>query len=501
MRARLSLSLAGLALACTPRPPAIVGPAPEPASPAQPIVREAEPEPEAPALVAPSLPALAPVRPLAHLELRWQHHYADEPAAHRWTVGTRMLGIPDALAEALGLAGPPEAFAGLGRDEDANLERAGSLVIAASIEQYTAYEVGTGGVVWKTPAAVGRSYLHVVGQRVLVTVFNHGSGEQFSAWALEDGRRLWTRTRGFESISALETDGERGYLTSDAGLEAFDLVTGETSWTMPLADPSCGFAVDGDRVVVEDPQRARILDAELGTELGRVGPVVGHCLLDYFGSGLALDDGRYYVFDGSGVPRHEAPDLLRAYDLDTQAELWSVSGFDSAQLVADHDAVYLTRGSQTFVALDAATGTVAYEYGIGQWFWIDVQPVGGEAGPLVIIEDDEQGLRIFARGTRASAPESWEVRGRLVSDHLDKKRLREVEFEVNGVEAKTDGRGRFVVRGTGRGVVRVEVPFDDESSYDPNTWTRVEFGPQQVELDGSGSYDLGEIESYEGYIE
>ena len=41
----------------------------------------------------------------------------------------------------------------------------------------------------------------------------------------------------------------------------------------------------------------------------------------------------------------------------------------------------------------------------------------------------------------------------------------------------------------------------EEAYYDPETGSHVEFEPRRVLLDGSGRYEIGEIQAYEGWFE
>ena len=499
---RMSGLVLGLALGCTPRQEA---PEPEPPSVEPTIVAEVEPGPAKPAIVAPKLPPLVPSRPLANIGLIWHQDPEVDPAHDAmWTIGTGVLGVDADTAALLGLSGPTDDLSLVIPHVD-EVIRAGPLLVSHWGRFFVTYEAGTDGVRWETPERDdARCYVYATDERVLLASFIGNTGSSLSAWALEDGRRLWTRESDkdgdFAGVRRILSDGERGYFLGSDVVEAFDPLTGATKWRTPLAGPDCGFELGEGVLIVEDPEGARILDPEFGTERGRIGPKPGRCLWsDYVRAEATISAGRFLVFDATGIGKFDQPTILRAYDLETQAELWSAEGYYSETLRADQDAVYVLRDTD-FIALDAATGTEVYEHGIGSWFTIRVEPVGGAFGPLVLIEDYELDGWVFGRLDQPTPVESWEIRGQLVSDgYLDDKQLRKVEISVNGQIVQTDAKGRFVARGEGRGMVMIE--SDDDYGYGSDGYTHVEFEVERVELDGSGSYDIGKIEAYEGYVE
>lgn len=496
--------LVSLAAACTPHEPALTpppAPSPEPA-----IVQELEPVPDPPARIAPTLPPLAPKRPLAQLELRWTNYdQQDRGADPLWSVGTQLAPIPEALATVLGLGGPPEPRDSLPLDDI--VRRAGPLVLALAPDRMTAYEAGHEGLRWDLRNEEGaRSYLHYVGERVLLAVRSDAAGDTLGAWALEDGRRLWLRTPGgpneFERIRELGGEASEGWgwMLHEGGFESFDLLSGQTRWTTPV-ETDCGVVVGEGQIIIERSTSYRVLEPDTGAEREEFpARTRRRCAWsDYTLPAGVIEGNRLLNFENPS----DLPTQLWSYPLGGEGESWrATTNHGTNVLAADHDAVYVASPDELgLVALDAQSGAPVYEFGFGEWFEVQVQPVGGEAGPVVLVHGEQGVDWLFARGEQASPPEPWEIRGRLVSDgYLDKRRLKGVRLEVGGVVVKTDKRGRFVARGSGRGVVQISM-VEDEDSYDPSGGSRVEFEPALVRLDGSERYEAGDISTYEGWYE
>lgn len=166
--------------------------------------------------------------------------------------------------------------------------------------------------------------------------------------------------------------------------------------------------------------------------------------------------------------------------------LWSRSDIDDDVLHVDHDAVYVMRNNHDLVALAADTGVSEAELMIGMPFMLRVEPVGGAGGPWVVLEDQERALWVIGRREQPVVAEAFEIRGRLVPiDGLDPKSIGRTQLEVAGQQVETDSKGRFVLHGRGRGFFSIE----------PKQMTiDLEYG--RVQIDGTGRYDLGEIETY-----
>jgi hypothetical protein len=494
----LALSLAG---ACTPHEDAPKAKVPHAAPP---VVREAEPEIPPPPVVAPPLPELAPSRPLAHLEVLWKQLDAAAPLpGSYWAIGESALALTQAEAEVLGLAGPPSDLEHLSSGL-VPLSHAGPLLLLREHSSYFALERGTDGFRWQTPDELeARSYDYFIAPRVLVAEFYLSDHDELSAWALADGRHLWTRSGGvgvgFARVSQLWTDGTRGYMLNDVGLEAFDPNTGTKLWDHSLDGYACGASTGEGKLVLERSTGYHILDAELGTELGRIAtPPDSLCAWrDYEPEGVApgvIAGGRLYAFGTRSI--YEGPRALHAYDLGERHELWQAEGFDYDRLVVDHDAVFVARNEDVLVALDAATGSPATELSIGTPFELAVEPAGGEAGPLVVVFDELGGRWVLGRSEAAPTFEDYVIRGQLDSTYLDPTALERARVRVGGELVEVDKRGRFVARGRARGAVGVRPP---EPDYD--ALSTVTFDPRRIVLDGSGRYDLGKLEAWEMSME
>jgi hypothetical protein len=474
------------------------------------VIVEAEPGARVPDVVAPRLPELAPTRPLAHLAPLWHHLDIDGPAPRTvMAVGQAAVAIDPADAATLGIAGAVVELDALAEPNSIPIRWAGPLLLLTSSSHttFTAVEAPS-KVAWTTPDVPARSYLQLVDERVLVASHYNSDADFLVAWALQDGRKEWTEvgsaTAGFTRVKYLWTDGTRGYLLGDRGLRVFDPVTGATAWETSVHSPECGVATGEGLVVIEDPDGHRLLDAETGTQSARL-PSTGASRCgwnDYSYESVApgvIAEGRLFAFDSSPPSGGNSP--LRAFDLHTQRELWHVEGLSDGYIVADHDAVFVTGPSErVLLALDAATGKTQAEISIGSFFDVRVEPVGGVAGPLVVIDDHDVGQWILGRVDTAPTPESYVIRGRLIpADDLPRKRVAGVRVQVGEQVIETDKQGRFSARGVALGVIPVIqaddfYEYQDESNYE---YSRVAIDPRKVVLEGKGTYDLGDMAAYE----
>jgi hypothetical protein len=496
------------ALGCAPHgeelQPSIHGA--EPVAHDAPIV-EAEPGARVPPVVNPPLPELVPTRPLFHLAPLWHHLDVDGPAPRTVVaVGQSAVAINPADAAALGISGAVVDLDALAAPDLSPLRWAGPLLLLYSSSAFAAAEAPA-ELAWTTPDAPSRSYLHLVGDSMLIASHYDTQADYLVAWALHDGRKEWHQVGsdavGFTRVKDLWTDGTRGYLLGDRGLVVFDPVTGATSWTATVTGPECGVATGEGRVVIEDPQGHRILDAKTGTEGARLpGTGASKCSwMDYSYIGVApgvIAEDRLFAFDSNPPPDGTSP--LRAFDLQTKQELWRVEGFSDDFIVADHDAVYVTGPSQRVLhALDAATGKTQAKISIGAPFDISIEPVGGAAGPLVVVDDHDLGVWVLGRREAESAAEAYVIRGRLTpSEGLARRRVAGVRVQVGEEVVKTDKQGRFSVSGAALGVIPV-TQADDFYEYQEENYEymRVTFDPRKVVLEGKSDYDLGDIPAYE----
>ncbi len=501
----LALGLA-LASGCAPHDEDPL-PAPIPQVAMPPIIQEVEPAPRELPIVAPELPELAPARPLAHLAPRWKRIAGDAPPPRTvLAVGESAIAIDPVEAAALGIQGIPADLDALGSQTLWPLRWAGPLVLLTDSMTYRAVEPPA-GVAWVTGSMATASYTHLVSPRTLVAAFYEAQADRVIAWALHDGHEVWqhggSSQAEFTRIKKLWADEGRGFLLGDRGLWVFDPVTGATLWQAKVASAECGVASGDGVVVIEDPAGHRILDARTGEPTASLAGSGQRCGWEaYYGAGVspaAIAEGRLLAFD-SVSPSATTSSPLRAFDLATRQELWRAEGIDDDLVVADHDAVYVARsGGEILVALDAQTGKQQAEISIGAPFGVSVEPVGGEAGPLLVIHDDTAGQWILERAERAPAPESFVIEGRLVPvDGLDRKSLVGVRIRVGDQVVKTDKRGRFSARGSAIGVIPVRrdadvYEYSDDPFYD---FSRLMIDGRYVELQGQGNYDLGDIPAW-----
>ncbi len=465
---------------------------------------EAEPARELPAIVAVALPELVPTRPLAHLAPLWRHGEASGPPASTYAAvgetpvampasAARMLGLPDASVDLARVANPASRLAALAW--------AGPLLVLGSGTNF-AGATTTSELIWTSPGTLS-SYAHAISPRMLIASLYELEEDRLIAWALADGREQWRRFgKGeFRRIKKLWSDGERGYLLGDLGLLAFDPNTGATLWTSALGSSECGVASEGDVVVIEDIAGHRLLDAKTGDEIARLPALAASSCgwESYASEGRApatISAGTLVAFDG---PSEAVGPTLRAFDLTTRTQRWQATGFDPDVLVADRHAVYVARG-RSVVALDAATGDEQAAIAIGSDFSLRVEPVGGAAGPLLVVWDDF-GEWVLGRAELAPKPESFVISGRLnATGSMDPKRVAGVRVRVGDQIVVTDKRGRFSAKGQAIGVIVVESavdPYAGNYDYDSDGYPPILITGPRVMLDGEGSYDLGVIEAFE----
>ena len=514
--AALGLAVLGFVSSCAAHEEALEGPAPVVSTaPSPAIVQELEPVAAPPRIVAPPLPELAPSRALANLDLLWQRSEdatlgaaASAPPATIWAIGTSPVAMDSSDAASLGLGASFVDLSGLSQPWPQPVRHAGPLLVLELDSVFTALERGTKVPRWNTQMVPGgRHFATLVSPGALIVHYYVAGADQLLAWALADGRQLWRRygeqDPDFSRIKALYDDGQRGYAQTDLGLVAFDLDTGATLWKADSAGTDCGVALGEGVVVLEDPAGHRVLDAASGKTLAPF-PSLGatECAWEaYAWTGVApgvLAQGRLFAFDTSGTG---AGNPLCAFDLDTRRELWRSEGFDDDLLVVDHDLVLVARDEQVLVPLDAASGRAQQGLSIGAPFEASIEPVGGAAGPLVVVTDELAGVWILGRREVPPTPESYVIEGRLVATQgLPKRRLAGVELRVGEQVVKTDKRGRFTARGQARGALSLE-QASEYGQPDPDEWTQVAVDPLRVVLTGAGRYALGDVPAYELSIE
>ncbi|HLT34998.1 MAG TPA: PQQ-binding-like beta-propeller repeat protein [Enhygromyxa sp.] len=492
-------------------------PQPLPSHGAEPITHdreqtivEAEPPARTPTVVAPRLPELAPSRPLAQLAPLWHEYDVNRPAPRSsMAVGYSSVAIDPTAAAALGISGVPVDLEAVAPPGSTTIRWAGPMLLLSSHSgsSFTAV-VPPAEVAWAASEQLTRSYIQLVSESMLVASFYGPDSDQLIGWALDDGREQWTRIGSavapFTRVMQLWTDDGNAYLLGDRGLLVFDPVTGIIAWDQALASPDCGVATGDGFVVIEDPGGYQLLDAATGTDKGRVpNTTAPSCRwMAYSYAGVApgvIAEGRLFAFLGDPITVDDSP--LLGFDLLTRQQLWRAEGVSDDLLVADHDAVYVASPSQRVLrALDAATGKQQAEISIGVSFQLSVEPVGGAAGPLLVVDDDDYGQWILGRTDPPPTLESYVIRGRLIPEQgLARKRVAGVRLLVGEDLVVTDKKGRFSARGTALGVIPV-MPADDLYAYrDDDDWDylHVTIDPRQVELEGKGSYELGDIVAYE----
>jgi len=467
---------------------------------------------ELPLLGAPA-PRHAPVRPLANLALL-QHTSGNHQVKRWWPIGDDYLIGADGTPDVLGLPDVIERAAlpeGL-RDfipvhrlgDDALLMRNGW----GSSVHFVAVERATHKIRWQIPFThYGSTFEQFVAPRTFVAEVYGQQADAIIGFSLADGRELWRIAGGekerFVRASRLWSDGERGYVHGDRGLFAFDPVDGKILWAdVPVLD-GCGVVTGSGALVVEGPAHDghRRLDPTSGAELGRIAHANPRCLwrADVYEGGVpaaVLEDSRLFAFD---APDKRGLVALRALDLASGRELWRREGFAPDELLADHDAVYVTRRGGVLVALDAATGAPQTEISLAGEFDLRLLAGGGPRGPLLFAVGQLGHTWLLGRAEQPSAPEAYTVRGRLFPDGLSRRQVANVRVRVGEKLARSGAGGRFLVRGVARGAVEVALGTD-KGPREPGG-SSVRFDPVTVVLDGRSDYDVGDVSLYHWYTE
>ena len=436
--------------------------------------------------------ATAPTRPLANLAVLQRSGGAGDSL---WPIGAGYVGLEVKAAEALGLTDPLHrpTFPATLQGFDV-LRSLGATVLMArggwNERKYVAIEPGTFKVRWQADLKT-RSYEQFVAPRTLVVQAYGEASDALVAYALDSGRELWRIAGGdaapFMRVRRLWNEGERGYLLGDHGLAAFDTVTGAVLWSGVAVAPGCGVASAGERIVIEDPTAGhRRIDPETGASVSRIAGARGDCMWDLG----AWDSPARAVIAGERLLAFDAPTAagtatLRAFDVQTGAELWRRAQLGPKQLLADQDAVYVERAAELLTGLDAASGETRVELSIGSAYTLSVEPGGGPAGPLVFVDSELGGTWILGRAERPAVPEAYTIRGRLVAEGIARKRVANVPVRVGERKVKTDTNGRFEARGAAIGAIGVALGTDRGPDQGGS---RVRFDPVLVVLDGTGRY-------------
>lgn len=439
----------------------------------------------------------APTRPLANLAVLQRSASTGDSL---WPIGAGYVGLEVAAADALGLKDPlhrPTFPATLQGFEV--MRGLGATVLmshsAWNERKFLAIEPGSFKIRWQADLK-SRSYEHIVAPRTLIVQSYGENKDALVAFALDSGRELWRIEGGdqgpFSRVRRIWHEGERGYLVGERGLAAFDTVTGAVLWSGVAVGSGCGVATQGERVVIEDPPAGhRRIDPETGATIARIQGARGECIWDtgtWNGTASGVIEGeRLLAFD---APSAAGTGTLRSFDLQTGAEQWRRAQVGVSKLVADHDAVYVERGPTLLTGLDVATGETRVELSCGSDYSLRVEPGGGAAGPLVIVDTDLSGTWILARGEQPVAPEAYTIRGRLVPEGIARKRVANVPVRVGDRKVRTDANGRFEVRGRAIGAIGVALGTDRGPE---EGGSRVRFEPVVVELTGKGRYDAPDI--------
>lgn len=463
-----------------------------------------------PVLAAP-VPREAPTRPLANLGLL--HHGPHRGAPGRWwPLGDGFLPADPADADPPGFTDPIDhATLPEGLREFTPLRDLGdTLLMTAGWSnnlRYVAVEPATFKIRWQLALAkIGASYQQFIAPRTLVVAVYGDGADLLLGFSLASGREVWRLHGGpqarFTRIKRLWTDGARGYIHTDRGLVAFDPVDGAQLWSYPVGE-HCGVVTGDGALVVEAPigHGFRRLAPATGAEIRRIAHGGTVCVWGKspYDGGVApavLESGLLITFV---PPDDHGASALYAHDLDTGFYRWHRDGLARDLLVADHDAVYVTRTGEELIALDIATGEPRVEISLGTTYDLEVGTGGGPRGPLLVATTHGGGTWILGRAEQPALPEPYRIRGRLVPDGVARRQVAGVRVRVGERRVRTDAAGRFEVRGRAVGVVAVALGTD-RGPGEPGG-SRVRFEPVTVTLDGRGTYDVGDQMLYPWYVE
>lgn len=479
--------------------------------------------------LAPVPVTAAPTRPASNFAILHHTPSTNDVPKRWWPIGAGFVEAepPDpaalALTDPIDRAALPEALRDFKPVQDL-----GAFVLmvdhSARSPHYIAFERATAKLRWQIKLAdIGSSYDQFVAPQTLVAnIYGSDKPDILIGYALASGREAWRLTGGdaapFTRINHAWSDADRGYLLGDRGLLAFDTATGAVLWSGVTVDAGCGVSVDDGKLIVEDPAGHRLLDPATGklerrlAPLPRPRPKPPHlrdpdddedtgCRWNSpnWDGGLpeaVVEAGVLFSFDLPG-PRGTA--TLRAFDLASSTEKWRRAGLGTTVLDADHDIVLAERTGEILLVLDAATGQTRAEFSFAGPFSVRVEPGGGDAGPLLLVESWNAGAWILGRAAQPPAPEFYTIRGRLVPEYLPRRKAAGVPVRVGEKLTRSDDRGRFEARGRALGAINVALGSDRGPDQPGGLHVRFESVP--VILEGRHGYDAGDIPLHEWYVE
>jgi len=458
---------------------------------------------------------LVPTRPLGNLTILSRN------ADTWWSVGGRYMQLDPLVAPALDVHDPlelgpiPEVLGGLTPSAQLGamtLYRGGW----ARGRRLVALERETMMIRWELNLSVyGSSFLDTVGPQTLVVGIYGDTADTLLGFALDDGTEVW-RIEGGEGAETLMNrvedlwiEGDRGFARGDRGVISFDLVSGAILGApVPIA-AGCGVAHGDRRLVIEEEDALRIFDVDASglSEVGTIARPEGAkgCLWGQtYDDGGVIDGvvsgGTLYTF---GPPR-DTVGTLYAIDLEGGAVRWKRPKLDVDTLTVGQDGVYVARAGEFLLALDATTGAQAIELSTAGSFSVELVNGGGAAGPLVVVETDSAGFWVLGRAAEPTPPEAYTIRGRLVPDEgVPRRRVAGVDVRIGGRWHRTDSRGRFRGKGRTLGAIGVTT-HDDTELYEAaeNSWGPFfRFDGENVFLNGSATYDVGDLSLYRWYSE
>lgn len=479
--------------------------------------------------LAPVPRTTAPTRPAANFAIFHHTPVSNDKPKRWWPLGHGFVQAdptdPGALAltDAIDRTALPEALRDFTPVKDL-----GAFVLMSDSggrsPRYIAFERATGKLRWQLNLAdLGTSYFQIVAPQTLVVDFYGDKEDTLIAFALASGREVW-RLRGgegspFTRLRDVWSDDDRAYVVGDRGLVAVDPATGAVVWSGVAVDEGCGVAEHDDgKLLIEDPAGHRLIDRATGELERRLAPAARprrKRVVDEHGDEVVPPDCRWNInaWDGGVAPAVIERDLLlsfdppnargtstlRAFDLEAGIERWRRPGLGVSVLDADHDIVLAERTGELLLILDAATGQTRAEFSFAGSFEANIQPGGGDAGPLVVVASWASGDWILGRAADPPAPESFTVRGRLVPEYLPRRKAAGVPVRVGEKITRTDDHGRFEARGRALGAVNVALGSD--RGPDVPGGLKVRFESVPVILQGRHSYDVGDLPLHEWYIE
>jgi outer membrane protein assembly factor BamB len=384
-------------------------------------------------------------------------------------------------------AGPTTYVGGLAYDD--------GRVFVSTYDGLVALDAATGDELWNRSSRSYRAPV-VLNGTVFVPDYNGGNTIAYDA---ATGSTVWNFSYPAEGPGyGLSVTAVRGtvYVPLENGsLVAHDAGTGAVQWQRNLSESEEGYfgatpaVVDGTVYAAggggaEDDPHLHALDADTGASLWNASA-------GYTYSGLSVTEDTVYVAT--------CGDSVYAYDVDTGAHRWTAEGvgcaYDISSPITAEGVVYATNYDNETLALDRATGEVAYSFrlpGSGK----GTAPVFAN-GTMYVAKrfDGEPFSNVYA----FSGPEWPRVVPQQVANgttaeltvlgEYDDQPVANATVVVDGttLQAGADGTVNYTFTSPGTTQVTVDTPDTENGTYVATTRTVHVASPPVFEVDIAGT--------------